>query len=163
MRKSAVPLDPDLDLLLERDVDVPPALVWAAWTTPVHLTKWFTPKPFETVQCEIDLRPGGMFRTVMRSPDGEEFENIGTYLEVVPIERLVWTSVLGPGFRPNPTVDLAFTAVISLSPTPRGTRYSALAMHGQRDVCARHADMGFHNGWSTALDQLVAVMEEIDR
>ena len=48
-----------------------------AWTTPEHLKKWFTPAPWTTVDCEIDLRPGGIFRTVMRSPEGQEFPNVG--------------------------------------------------------------------------------------
>ena len=61
------PPDPRLDLILERIVDVPPELVWAAWTTPEHVKQWFTPAPWKTVECEIDLRPGGIFRTVMRS------------------------------------------------------------------------------------------------
>ena len=52
--------DPRLDLLLERVVDVPPDLVWTAWTVPAHVKKWFTPAPWKTVECEIDLRPGGM-------------------------------------------------------------------------------------------------------
>ncbi len=152
--------DPELDLLPEREVDVPVDLVWAAWTTPEHLIKWFAPKPYETIDCEIDLRPGGLFRAVMRSPEGEEFPSDGSYLEVVPNERLTWTSVLGAGFRPSPDVDLPFTAVISLAPTASGgTRYSALAMHGEPSVRARHADMGFHEGWGLALDQLVATMK----
>ena len=41
-----------------------------AWTHPEHLKRWFTPAPWTTVDCEIDLRPGGIFRTTMRSPDG---------------------------------------------------------------------------------------------
>jgi uncharacterized protein YndB with AHSA1/START domain len=62
--------DPQLDLIFERIVDVAPALVWAAWTTPEHLKHWFTPAPWKTIDCEIDLRPGGLFRTVMCSPEG---------------------------------------------------------------------------------------------
>ena len=50
---------PGLDLILERVVDVPRELVWRAWTTPEHLMKWFTPVPWKTIACEIDLRPGG--------------------------------------------------------------------------------------------------------
>src|SRR6516225_9961619 len=94
--------DPDLDLVLERIVDVPPNLVWAAWTKAEHLKKWFTPAPWQTVDCEIDLRPGGIFRTTMRSPEGQEFPNVGCYLDVQPSHRLVWTVALLPGFRPAP-------------------------------------------------------------
>ena len=117
--------DPSRDLVLERVVDVPPSLVWAAWTQPDHLKRWFAPAPFSTPECEIDLRPGGMFRTVMRSPEGEEFDNVGCYLEVVENERLVFTSVLGPGFRPTVDGDLPFTAVISMEAAGEGTRYTA--------------------------------------
>jgi activator of Hsp90 ATPase-like protein len=95
--------DPRLDLLLERVVDVPPELVWAAWTTPEHVKKWFTPAPWTTVDCEIDLRPGGIFRFVMRSPEGQEFPNVGCYLEIVkkPEARLDGCSRpwLSPGER----------------------------------------------------------------
>lgn len=150
--------DPALDLLLERVVDVPRELVWAAWTTPEHLVKWFAPAPFTTTECEIDLRPGGIFRTVLRSPEGEEFSNTGCYLEVVENTRLAWTSVLWPGFRPaSPRPDLSCTAVISLECEGQATRYSALAMHGDADTRKFHAEQGFHEGWGTALDQLVAL------
>jgi uncharacterized protein YndB with AHSA1/START domain len=53
--------------------------------------QWFTPAPWKTVDCEIDLRPGGLFRTVMRSPEGQEFPNVGCYLEIVENEKLIWT------------------------------------------------------------------------
>src|SRR5207253_1360188 len=76
--------DPKLDLVLERDVDVPLELVWAAWTRPEHIPKWFAPAPWSCVDCEIDLRPGGSFRTVMRSPEGQDFPIDGCILEVVP-------------------------------------------------------------------------------
>lgn len=160
--------DPKLDLLLERVVDVPPALVWAAWTRPEYLKKWFTPVPWKTVECEIDLRPGGIFRTVMESPEGERFPGDGCYLEIVPERKLVWTSALLPGFRPKPVVaanpskpcdDMLFTAVISMKPEGKGTRYSALAIHTDPETCKRHEDMGFHTGWGTVLDQLVALMK----
>ena len=100
MTFTPYPIDPTLDLVLEREVDVAPELVWKVWTTPDLLKQWFTPKPYETPQCEIDLRPGGAFRTVMRSREGEEFDNIGCYIDVVPNEKLSWTSVLGPDYRP---------------------------------------------------------------
>lgn len=152
-------LDPELDLSFEREVDVTPEQVWAAWTQPEHVRKWFTPRPWTTTDCEIDLRPGGMFRTVMRSPEGESFPHVGCYLEVVPNERLVWTSALLPGYRPAPDEDLPFTAIISLRATARGTRYTAAAIH--RDVVGRqkHEAMGFREGWGKALDQLVAFMK----
>lgn len=155
----AHPLEPDpkLDLVLSRVVDVPPALVWEAWTRPEHLVHWFTPRPWTVVDCEIDLRPGGIFRTVMRSPEGAEFPSAGCYLEVVPRERLAWTNALLPGFRPaGPAAGLQFTAIISIRPEGAGTRYVATALHPDEASRAGHEAMGFADGWGKALDQLVA-------
>ncbi|MBA3684075.1 MAG: SRPBCC domain-containing protein [Planctomycetes bacterium] len=68
MTRSPIPHEPKLDLVLERIAAAPPRLVWAAWTRPEHLVHWFTPAPWIVTACEIDLRPGGMFRTILRSP-----------------------------------------------------------------------------------------------
>ena len=156
------------DLVLDRIVDVPPELVWRAWTTPEHLMKWFTPAPWKTVACEIDLRPGGLFRTIMRSPEGREFPNVGCYLEVIENERLAWTNALEEGFRPTTASTVcggdavfAFTAVISLAPHGKGTRYTALVMHGDQASAKRHDEMGFEDGWGKALEQLVAVVKQM--
>jgi uncharacterized protein YndB with AHSA1/START domain len=97
---SVIKIDPKLDLVLEREIDVPVELVWKAWTTPSSLKEWFVPKPWSITAVEIDLRPGGIFASTMRSPEGQEFENVGCYLEVVPNQRLVFTDTLLPGYRP---------------------------------------------------------------
>jgi uncharacterized protein YndB with AHSA1/START domain len=148
--------DPKLDLVLERTVDVPPGLVWECWTVPEHLMKWFTPKPWRTTECEIDLRPGGIFRTKMEGPNGEHGGGSGCVLEVVPSRRFVWTGALGPGWRPQASkAPFLFTAVISIEPAGKGTRYTATAIHSDEAGAKAHADMGFHQGWGAAFDQLV--------
>ena len=158
--------DPRLDLVLERVVDVPRELVWIAWTTPAHLKKWFTPAPWQTTDCEIDLRPGGIFRTVMKGPEGQEFSNAGCYLEIVENEKLVWTGALGPGYRPRPATatpadPFLMTAVISLESLGTRTKYTALVIHGDEEGRKKHEQMGFHDGWGKALDQLVAVVKRM--
>lgn len=154
--------DPALDLVLERVIDVPVARVWAAWTQPELIVQWFTPAPWKTVDCSIDLYPGGAFRTTMESPEGERFPNAGCILEVVDQRRLTWTSVLGAGFRPvvpaNGADDLPFTAVIAMEPAGAGTRYVATAIHPDAERADRHREMGFFDGWGAALDQLVALV-----
>ena len=164
MTESIYKFDPELDLLLERTIDVKPELVWAAWTQPKHLMNWFTPAPWKTVECEIDLRPGGIFSNVMESPEGQKFPHVGCYLEVVENERLVWTGELGPGFRPqkktNPN-DLGMTAIIMMEPAGEGTKYTAHVMHNSPDNRKKHEEMGFEHGWGTALEQLVAYMKSL--
>ncbi len=158
--------DPKLDLVFERMVDVPKEPIWTAWTTPEQLKQWFTPAPWKTVDCEIDLRPGGLFRTVMRSPEGQELLNVGCYLEIVENEKLVWTNALAPGYRPckapeaTSCVTFFFTAVVTLEPHGNGTRYTALVLHGDEEACKQHEEMGFHEGWEKALDQLVEVVKK---
>ena len=159
----AVP-DSDLDLVLERVIDLPPERIWAAWTQRDLFLQWFTPAPWRTVDAELDLRPGGIMRTVMRSPEGEEFPGTGCVLDVVEHRRLVWTSALGPGFRPQPAPQTGqdaflFTAIITLAPEGSGTRYRAVAVHADAAGRDAHAAMGFHEGWGAALDQLVALLQ----
>jgi uncharacterized protein YndB with AHSA1/START domain len=157
-------IDPALDLVLERIVDVSPELVWAAWTKPEHLERWFTPAPWTTVDCEIDLRPGGLFRTVMRSPEGKDFPNVGCYLEVVPHRKLVWTDALEAGFRPSREaahLGFRFTASLLLEPDGRGTKYTAIVMHGDEASRKKHDEMGFQVGWGEAFAQLVALVRQM--
>jgi uncharacterized protein YndB with AHSA1/START domain len=145
-----------LDLVFTRVVPLPPRLIWDAWTMPEYLVRWFTPAPWRTLEAEVDLRPGGIFRTLMQGPDGERVDHVGCWLEVVPHRRLVWTDALEPGWRPaaKPFV----TAILTLEAAGEGTRYTAEVMH--KDLADRdsHAARGFQEGWGRALDQLVDLM-----
>jgi len=165
----AIAINPALDLILEREVDVSPEEIWQAWTTPEHLKQWFCPLPWKTVDCEIDLKPGGLFRTVMQSPEGQQFPNSGCYLEVLPNKRLTWTNAMEPGFRPakipeqspgHECAEFMMTASIVLEAIPNGTRYTAYVLHNDAASKQRHEAMGFQEGWSAVLDQLVAVIKQ---
>jgi uncharacterized protein YndB with AHSA1/START domain len=151
--------NPELDLKIERIIDLPVEVIWKAWTTPEILKKWFCPRPWSVSQCEMDLRPGGIFKTIMQSPEGELFPNIGCFLEVVENKKLIWTDALLPGYRPVNLPEsgsgLLFTAAILLEHYPQGTKYTAIAIH--KDIMDRkkHEEMGFHEGWGKALDQLI--------
>ena len=147
--------DPEFDLALERTVEVPVEAVWAAWTTPDLLMKWFTPAPWKTVACDMDLRPGGVFRTVMRGPDGKEVDSVGCFLEVRENESLAFTDALGPGYRPKTSPFM--TVVITMTAEGADTRYRAVVKHSDAEAKKSHEAMGFHEGWSAALDQLVAL------
>lgn len=152
--------DPKLDLKLERTVDVRPELVWAAWTKPEYLKKWFCPAPWSVSDCELDVRPGGIFRTVMRSPEGQEYPNVGCYLEVVPFERLVFTDALLPGYRP--AAKSFMTGIVTFEPHGTGgTKYTAMALHHNEAARVEHEKMGFYDGWGKAWDQLVALVKTL--
>ena len=149
----------ELDLVLQRVVDAPPELLFKAWTTPKHLLPWFCPKPYRTVECEIDLRPGGKFFVQMVDPSGNKLPaQPGCYLEVVPHRKLVWTSALGPGFRPLDPASAPwfFTAVLTFEPHgTEGCTYTATARHATKEQAEAHERMGFSQGWGKVLEQLV--------
>jgi uncharacterized protein YndB with AHSA1/START domain len=157
MTSPLITPDPKLDLVLTREIDAPRELVWAAWTTPEHLMKWFVPAPWSLASVELDLRPGGKFNSVMRSPEGQEFPNFGCFLEVVPNERLVFTDALLAGFRPAVTPFM--TAIVTFEKNGAGTRYTATALHNNEAKRNEHEEMGFHTGWGKAADQLIALLK----
>ena len=147
----------DTDLELTRHFIAPPAKVWRCWTEPDLLARWFAPKPVVTRDVVIDLCPGGRFSTLMIVPDHGEQPTEGCFLEIIPQRRLVFTDLLHEGFRPAATTMFGFTAVITLDPDGTGTRYTARALHKDREIRDQHAAMGFHEGWGAAAAQLDAL------
>jgi uncharacterized protein YndB with AHSA1/START domain len=79
-------------LLIERLFDAPPSLVFKVWTQAEHLARWWGPRGFTVLAYKAEVRPGGSFRFGIRSPEGSEQWAQGVYREVVPPERLVFTT-----------------------------------------------------------------------
>jgi len=148
-----------LDLTIGRIIDAPRALVWKAWTDPEHPKQWWAPAPLATPECELDPRPGGVFRTLMRAPDGAEYPTSGIFLELVENERIVFTDALEAGYRPaqNPF----FTAIVTLEKHEGGTMYTARALHKNDADREKHEQMGFHEGWGICLEQLASLVMEL--
>ena len=146
----------DRELVLTRIIDAPRERVFRAWTDPKLVVQWFTPRPWTTPVVEIDLRPGGIFRTVMRDPDGKEHPSTGVYLEVVENERLVFTDAFEPGWQPagKPFV----TAIVTFEAQGAKTKYTARALHWTVADRESHEQMGFHEGWGQCADQLAELV-----
>jgi len=83
----------DRELVLTKILDAPRGKVWRCWTEPSLLKQWFAPRPWTTPHAEMDVRPGGKSRVVMRSPEGADCPNPGVFLEVLPDEKL-WSGRL---------------------------------------------------------------------
>jgi uncharacterized protein YndB with AHSA1/START domain len=163
-----------LDLTIRRTIEAPRSLIWRVWTDPEHVKKWWAPAPWTTTACEMELRPGGIFRTVMRSPEGQEFPHVTCFLEIVPNERMVMTNALEPGYRPAPDAPggvnpaeecttIPFTAVLTLEERAGKTEYTVVVMHKDEAGRKRHQEMGFHQGWNQCLDQLIEVVMGLKR
>lgn len=144
------------ELSLSRLIRAPRERLYRAWTTPDLLKQWFTPRPWTTPVVELDVRAGGSSYILMRGPDGNEFPNRGVYLEVVPNEKLVFTDAYTEAWVP---ADKPFmTGIITFSDEDGGTRYTARALHWTDADRAAHEQMGFHEGWGKATDQLEALV-----
>lgn len=152
-------LDPKTDLKLERTLKAPRSLLWDCWTTPEHIKHFFVPRPHKVAACEIDLRVGGRFNTTFEV-EGNEMENNGVILELVPQKKLVFIDAYSEGWKP--AADPFMTAIILFEDAPDGTtRYTAIARHRSPEARQSHEDMGFFGGWGTVADQLEAYAREL--
>ena len=150
-------INPKRDIVLERFIDAPRRLVWEALTKPEHLKEWYMPKPWGVVSdCEMDVRPGGIFRVDITTGNGQLVPNLGCFLDVIPLERLVWTSMLFPGYRPAVFDDIPITAIITMETVGTGTRYVFTALHRDEADCEKDRTSGWLQGTEIALDQFVA-------
>jgi uncharacterized protein YndB with AHSA1/START domain len=154
-------INPRLDLTVSRVIKAPRSAVWSAWTNPASFEKWWVPAPEICRVKDMDLRPGGSFRTEI-SQDGTEFSAhvTGCFLAVDELERIVFTDALVAGWRP---AEAAFmTAVIVMADHPDGTEYTASAFHRNADDREQHERLGFHDGWGTVTRQLAELVEAHD-
>jgi uncharacterized protein YndB with AHSA1/START domain len=142
------------ELMTTRLIDAPPEHVYRIWAE--RLGEWWMPRPYTTPRLEIDLRPGGRFLTVMRTPDGTEMETEGVFLEVEPNRRIVFTDAFRVGWIPQ---DTFMVVILTFEPEGSGTRYTARARHWSEEALKQHEAMGFHEGWAIVAGQLAQLAE----
>ena len=152
------PANPALDLSVSRIIRAPRRAVWEAWADPNLFERWWVPAPAVCRVREMELQPGGAFRTEI-SDDGGEFSPhiTGCILAADPLERIVFTDALVAGWRPAESSFL--TAVFILRDHPDGTEYVATAKHRSAADRDQHERMGFADGWGTVTGQLAALVE----
>lgn len=133
-------------LQLNRTFDAPRERVFRAWTEPEEIKQWFGPGKYQTPIVEVDLRPGGHYRFGLQLPGGNAFFLSGTFREVHPPERLVYTWQWA-----EPT-DFPGESLVTVQFLDRGGRTEVVILHEQfshtteRD---RHIE-----GWNGSLDKL---------
>jgi uncharacterized protein YndB with AHSA1/START domain len=153
MSADSTEIDESRDLVISRALHAPRAALWRAWSEPELLKEWWCPKPWMTEVRAFDLQPGGAFHTFMKGPDGGTSDNPGSFLEVVPHSRLVFTSMLTAGWRPA-VPWIGFTAIITMSDEGTGSRYTARVMHPDEASREQHEKLGFFDGWGAVITQL---------
>ncbi len=142
------------ELLIVRTFDAPRALVWQAWTDPVHIMQWWGQRGFNNESCESDLRPGGRFSLAMRAPDGNVYPCVGTFREVVAPERIVYDGEAaeghpcGAGLPPRAVVTVSFDEQDGKT---RLTLHTRFASAEQKQAAA---EARFVVSWEEALERL---------
>jgi uncharacterized protein YndB with AHSA1/START domain len=143
-----MPAKPSLTLI--RRIKAPPAKVFAAWTDPGLMSRWFGPTGAEVLEAETDPRVGGGFRILMRTPDGEEHGVSGNYREIVDAAKLVFTWA----WRTTPERESLVT--VTFDGDGEETRLTLL--HEQFfDEAARDRHLG---GWTGCMERLEALFTE---
>jgi uncharacterized protein YndB with AHSA1/START domain len=133
-------------LTLKRRLKAAPGKVFAAWTDPEKIVRWFGPTETAagSVQAKMDVRPGGRYQMRFETCDGERHQVSGVYREVVPDSRLVFTWAW------HTTPERESLVIITIVPDGSG---SLLTLHHEQfsDEKARE---GHERGWSGTLDKL---------
>ncbi len=151
---------PANSLKLERVIAAPRDKIWRCWTEPELLKQWYCPPPWQVVEADLDVRAGGRCRVVMQGPEGQRVPLPGLYLEVIPGARLVFTDAFESAWVPSSKAFMV--GEIRLEDTEAGhTHYQAFAHHWNAEDRATHEQMGFHQGWGIAADQLEALAQSL--
>lgn len=149
------------DLVIERVFDAPLENVWKAWTDPEEFKKWWGPEHFTAPVAEIDLREGGAYLNCMRSPDGQDYWTTGTYREIVPMERLVYTDsfadekgnvVPGSHYGMGDDFPLEMTVTVTFEEQDGKTK---MTLHHAGMPAGDMADQA-GAGWNQSFDKLAA-------
>ncbi len=166
-QNSPVAETDELDFVITRILDAPRTLVFQAWTDPKHLTNWWGPKGFSNPVCQMDVRPGGVHRVVMRSPDGVDYPITGFYQEIVEPERIVmtmdcsehpptWHDAVKPDRDPSDTNPAGvMVQTVTFEDLGGKTLLTIRTRFKSREIQQGMLKLGMTEGWSSSLDRLV--------
>jgi len=145
----------DREVVLTRVFDAPRQLVFEAFSKPELLKRWFGPRGWSLVVCEVDFKVGGGFRFVLRGPDGKEMGMRGVYREIVPPER----SVHMESFDDFPDKPHQVTSML----TEQGgkTTLTATVLYPSKEVRDIVLKSGMEHGAAETYDKLAELLVEL--
>jgi uncharacterized protein YndB with AHSA1/START domain len=151
-RQSAtVTLPADDQILITRVFAAPARHVWAAFTTPEHVRRWWHAGRGEVTLCEIDFRVGGSWRYVIETDRGFEVGFHGVYREIVPHGRVITTEVY-EGFPDGEAVN-----TVTLVERDGQTTMAVLVQH----TCKEHRDGHIASGMEAGMQDAYDLLEEV--
>lgn len=151
---TTVTLPSDLEIVVTRIFDAPRELLWKVWTQPEHLVHWFGSEDWMLVECEIDLRPGGIWKYCMQGPTGGKSWGLAVYHEVVEPERLVYTDYFADA-EGNPVEGMPEALVtVKFSKNQGKTTYTSASRYRTTEERDRVLRMGLEKGLRAALERV---------
>ncbi|HEX4159232.1 MAG TPA: SRPBCC family protein [Rhizomicrobium sp.] len=148
----------DRDLVVTRRFNGPARLVFAAWTTPELLKRWWAPKSFgiSFISCEADVRTGGTYRFVFAHPaSGEPMAFFGRYIEVIPNARLVWTNEEGG--------EGGSVTTVTFEERGGETLVTFHDLYASKEALDGAVGSGATSGFGESFEQLDELLEELER
>ena len=144
------------ELVVTRTIDGPAHIVFAAWTEPELLKRWWVPRsvPITLLSCEMDVRVGGTYRLVFQVDPTTTMAFFGRYLEVSPPSRLVWTNEEGEG---DPVV-----TTLTFEEEHGRTRLVVRDLYPSKGALDDAIASESIAGWAEMLDQLDELLLELD-
>ncbi len=159
--KLTVTTPSEREIVMTRVFNAPRRLVFDAWTKPELFVRWFGPRGWTVPVCEIDLRPGGTYRFVLRGPDGSEIGMRGVYREIVRPDRLVCTEAYDGfsevGWRPE---DESVVTTV-LTEHDGKTTWTATVVYPSREVRDAVIQSGMERGAAESYDRLAELLATI--
>ncbi|GCE28565.1 activator of HSP90 ATPase [Dictyobacter alpinus] len=149
------------DFVVERQFNVPRALMFQVFTQPEHLKRWWAPAPYTIPVCTIDLRPGGIWHYCMRSPEGDDHWSRSVYNEIVRPEKLVYSSTFADEHA-NPIEGVPeHLATVTFTEEGGTTHVSARFQFTTTAALKVAINMGMMQGMSTTWDYLAVYVQEL--
>ncbi len=142
-------------VIMSHTFNAPRDLVWAAFTDPKHVVRWYGGHGFENPVCEMDVRPGGIWRHVMRTPDGVDRPLEFVFVEVKKPERLVWQDS-DHGKRP-PGGPPTCQRVVTLEDLGKRTKWTLVA----RFNTLAERDFAVKMGFTRVIEQGAERLDEV--
>jgi len=163
MNQTSVERTSDRELTIARSFNAPPRIVFDAWTNAELVRRWWAPVSLgvSILSCEADVRVGGRYRYVLKARDMDPFAFSGTYREVTPHSRLVYTSFFEPGLAPPKDESEAAVVTVTFEAEGDKTRLVARELYPSKEVLDGAIATGMEVGMRETMDLLDELVESL--
>ncbi len=154
------PTSDQREIVITRVFNAPRELVFKVWTDPEHVAQWWGPKGFTTTVSEMDFRPGGVWRYVMRDSNGTEYPVKGVFREIVPPERIVTSDDGWDEGNPEGKLN-GMIVTVTFEEQGNKTKLTLRIMHKSVAERLKHEEMGVIAGWNSSFDCLEDLLAKV--